>query len=245
MQRAHSWHSSTLLVGVGGLLVMCVFLTIDFSECALSTSVFISSCLSSCQNLFGHMCFLDFVCLCVCVFMCIWGREKQAERARERGEFLTIRLQCVFFDCVHVLVSGYVTSTCWLTGCCSAFWQTVPLNHAAVVTHSDRTPLPPWDSSIRVSHALNEEVNMLNCLLEMKWRGCLKAACHVRCPHILVPLLEAMYITQWAYTAKSHLCSFNSKCTVPYLHFMRIHNINGNVVCSQQKENELRYVGHA
>ena len=107
-------------------------------------------------------CFLFYasVSVCVCVCLCVWG----SKRERDGGEFLTVCLHCVF-DCARECVCVYVTSACWLTGCCSAFWQTVPLNHAAVVTRGDRTPSPPPDSSIRVSHALNEEVNMLNCLL--------------------------------------------------------------------------------
>lgn len=61
------------------------------------------------------------------------------------------------FASVHALVSEYASSASWLIGCCWAFWQTVSLNHVAVVVHSDRMPLPPWDFSIRVSQALNEE----------------------------------------------------------------------------------------
>lgn len=154
------------------------------------------ACLSSCQNLFGHMCFsfsIFFfffpVCLRVRLLVCVCLREKERQREQVKEGVLTVRLHygvwglfvlfvlvffvfllCFFFllfwESVYVLASVRVTSPCWLTDCCSAFWQTVPLNHAAVVTCSDRTPLPPWDSSIRVPHALNEEVNMLNCLLE-------------------------------------------------------------------------------
>lgn len=174
MQRAYSWHSSPLLVG--GLPVMCVFLTADFCECALSASLFISACLSSCQNLFGHMCFFlfDFACLSADV------RTGEKVLAWERV-FDNLSPLCFLTVCTHLQVC--VTAACWLTDCCSAFWQTVPLNHAALVTRSDRTLLLPWYASIRISPTLNEDVNMLNCLLEMRWRGCLNAAHHVWCPH--------------------------------------------------------------
>ena len=76
--------------------------------------------------------------VCVCVSVCVC----EGVRERDGGEFLTVCLHCVF-DCARECVCVYFTSTCWLTGCCSAFWQTVPLNHAAVVTRSDRTPSPP------------------------------------------------------------------------------------------------------
>lgn len=170
-------------------------------------------------------------------------RERETERGRqreqERGE--SFWQSPVFFwrcACACKCVCLCVTSARWLTGCCSAFWQTLPLNHSAVVTHSDRTPLPPWDSSIRVSHALNEEVNMLNCLLEMKWGGCLNAACHMWCPHI--SLFEVIYITQIELTWLRAI--FVPQIgSIPCLSIIRMHNTN--VVCCQQKENRLRYVG--
>ena len=163
MQRAFSWHSSPHLVG--GLPVMCVFLTVDFWMCSerfcvhLRLSQLLPEPFWTYVLLFFVFYFMRlWVCACVC--LCVWG----SKRERDGGEFLTVCLHCVF-DCARECVCVYVTSACWLTGCCSAFWQTVPLNHAAVVTRGDRTPSPPPDSSIRVSHALNEEVNMLNCLL--------------------------------------------------------------------------------
>lgn len=73
---------------------MCVFLTVNFSECALSATVCIPACLSSRANPLGHICFSLFVrvfegerrvfdipsplcffdcareCVCVCVRCC-------------------------------------------------------------------------------------------------------------------------------------------------------------------------------
>lgn len=158
MQRVYSWHSSSLLVG--GLPLMCVFQTSDFSECVLSTSLLVPAFVRTCQNLFGHMCDCLLISVYVSVSVC---NGKQRQSTTDRGRFLTIHLCCVI-----LWVDG--TSARWMTGCCSAFWQTVPLNHAAVVAHSDRTQLAPWDSPIGVFHALNEEVNMLNCLVKMKWK---------------------------------------------------------------------------
>lgn len=105
MQQAYSWHSSPLLVG--GLPVMCVFLTVDFSECALSTSLFISACLSSCQNLFWTYVLLlfDFVCLWVFFYVCMRDRDRERAREREREQSFWLSISNVFFDCVHMLVN--------------------------------------------------------------------------------------------------------------------------------------------
>lgn len=190
MQQAYYWHSS--LLSVGGP-AMCA----DFSECAGSATVFISACLSSCQNLSGgHMCF------CVLI-LCVYEEE--------RGDSFWQSICTVFFDFAHALINMCVCYFCLLVDRLLFGLLTVSLNHAAVVTRSDRMPFPPWDFSIRVSQALNEEVNMLNCLLEMKWRGCLTITCHVWHLHILVVLLEGLCITQWAYRTKSHLWSLNRK----------------------------------
>lgn len=78
---------------------------VDFSECAQSATIFISACLSSCQNLFGHMC-VCFLILCLCV----WGRE--------RGEFLTVHLHCVVWLCTYTY--KYVCMLPLLVG-----WQAV------------------------------------------------------------------------------------------------------------------------
>ncbi len=100
---------------------MCVFLTVDFSECALSASVFISACLSSCQNLFGHMCFC-FLILCVCVSL-KGGRESKREGRVFLFFFDNPSPLCFFGQCACACecLCAYVTTACWLTGCCSAF----------------------------------------------------------------------------------------------------------------------------
>lgn len=171
----------------------------------------ILSCLSFSQNLFWT--YMDYYFLFVSVhisyiYTSMWEtarQQKASETAISFWQFDSI----MFFLPLCMCLCVYATSAGELTDYCSALWQTVPLNHAAVVTCSDRTTLLPWDSSIGVSHALNEEINMLSCLLEMKRRGCLNAECHVWYLHKLVPLLEAICIIQQAHTAKSHLCSWN------------------------------------
>lgn len=96
--------------------------------------------------------------------MCFSGICAVPEEERKESFWQFVR---ILLSCAHTCAC--VTSASLLTGCCLAFWQTVSLNHAAVVTRSDRMLLPPWDSSIMVSQVLKEEVNMLNCLLKMKW----------------------------------------------------------------------------
>lgn len=159
MQQAYYWHSSLLSVGVGGCNV-CWFLWMC-SKC-----YYLHLCLSQLlpEPFWTYVCLLFWFCVCV--------------YEEERGESFWQSICIVLFDCAHRLINMCVCYLCLLVDRLLFGLLTVSLNHAAVVTRSDRMPFPPWDFSIRVSQALNEEVNMLNCLLEMKWRGCLSTTCH-------------------------------------------------------------------
>lgn len=83
-------------------------------------------------------------------------------------------------------------------------------------------PLPPWDSSIRVSQALNEEVNTLNCLLEMKCERADSAerarapfTCALPCVSVFSVLFGSNVDAASPVGANSRLCSLNRRHTVP------------------------------
>lgn len=82
-------------------------------------------------------------------------------RKEERSVFDS---SSAFYSAVHILLRVFF---CLFVDRLLFGLLTESLNHATVLTHSDRMRLSPWDFSIMVSQALKEEVNMLNCLLKM------------------------------------------------------------------------------